>query len=146
MNFSGCSRTFRNQAIVVEEHRRKFRIENETGERVKRIRIDGCLIDDHRERCDYLFELGSKCHCAIFVELKGHDVEKAYRQLEATLNHLEARHRRSRRVCHIVASRVPRSGPSVQKLKLQMARKHGVQLFVNTTQVTVDINSGRYSG
>lgn len=144
MDFEGCSEPRRDRSIVVEEHRMQFRIQNADGEQVLKVRVDGCLINDHRERCDYIFEVGVTCHCAVYVELKGQDVQKAYDQLTSTLECLAARHNRVKRVCHIVASRVPRAGPAVQQLKLTMARKYKVPLHVSTTQASIDIRREPY--
>jgi hypothetical protein len=53
---------------------------------VATIKIDGCYITDQRRRCDYLFELGEPTHHALYVELKGKDVE-SIRTIGATLTY-----------------------------------------------------------
>lgn len=144
MNFERCSEDTRHPLIVVEENRRKYTIHNPQRERIKKVRVDGCLIDDDRQRCDYLFEIGRICSCVIYLELKGSDVDYAYQQLVATLGYLTTRHVQVRKICHIVASRVPRAGPKVQNLKLQMARRYNARLFVDTQEANVNIDREPY--
>jgi len=106
MDFKRCSEDSKHPLIVVEENGRKFTIRNQGKKNVKKVRVDGCLIDDKRQRCDYLFEIGHVCHCAIYLELKGSDIDHAFKQLVLTMKYLMNRHRNLTKVCHIVASRV----------------------------------------
>lgn len=139
-----CSEVSNNPVVVVSECGRRFEIRNPNRETINKVKVDGCLIDDHRERCDYLFEIGSACYCAVYVELKGSDIDKAFNQLIATLGYLSQHHRTCVKVCHIVASRVPRAGTKVQTMKTLMARKHRVQLIVGTTQTVIDVSCTPY--
>lgn len=143
MDFEGCSDRGSDPVISRTENGRTFRIRNAGRGKVAVVRVDGCLIRDG-ERCDYLFELGDDRHCAVYVELKGADIAKAVRQLEATMAQLTERHRRATRVCHVVASRVPRAGPAIQILKRGFYRSHGVHLHVATTQAEIDTDREPY--
>jgi hypothetical protein len=144
MNFKRCSEDSQHPLIVVEENRRKFTIRNPQRERIKKVRVDGCLIDDERQRCDYLFEVGQICNCVIYLELKGSDIDHAFNQLVATIGYLVNRHQQLKKICHIVASRVPRAGPKVQNLKVQMVQKYGARLFVDTQASNVNIDRDPY--
>jgi len=146
MDFEKCSDISTNARIVVVENKRKFTLRNQAKQSVRRVQVDGCLISDHRPRCDYLFEIGKKCHCAVYLELKGGDISKAFEQLVATIGYIAKlnRHRESKLVCHIVASRVPRAGPKVQNLKVQMARKYNALLLVDTNEAVVDLQAATY--
>lgn len=139
MSYEHCSRKRRDSIIAVEENGRRFEIRNPKRRLVTQVRIDGCVIADDRERCDYLFEIGDKCHCAAFVELKGADVRKAYSQLVSTLGILASQYARARVLCFIVASRVPRITPGVQQLAIKMANQHRAHLKVGTVQLEVDV-------
>ena len=144
MDFKRCSEDLQHSLTVVEENGRKFTIHNQKKKRIKKVQVDGCLVNDKRQRCDYLFEIEQVCHCVIYLELKGSDIEHAFNQLAATMKYLERRHQTLTKVCHIVASRVPRAGPKVQNLKLQMARKHKALLFVDTQEANVNIEREPY--
>jgi hypothetical protein len=134
-----CRCTTNDKVVVVSENNRKFTILNQDCKLIEKIKVDGCLIDDNRERCDYVFEIDSPCELAIYLELKGRNIEKAYSQLVSTLGYLSSSHASLKRECHIVASRVPRAGPKVQELKAKLAKSHKVQLFVHTTKAQIDI-------
>jgi hypothetical protein len=144
MDFKRCSDKRKDLQIVVEENGRKFRIINAGRENINTVRVDSCLIDDKRQRCDFLFEIGKSCYCVVYLELKGSDVEHAFKQLVATMGYLSTRHRVSTKICHIVASRVPRAGPKVQTLQLNMARKHRALLYVGTHEVKINIGHVPY--
>lgn len=144
MDFKRCSEDSQHPLIVVEENGRKFTIRNQEKKSVKQVKVDGCLIDDKRRRCDYLFEIGRFCHCVIYLELKGSDIDHAFKQLVLTMKYLSNRHRNLTKICHIVASRVPRAGPKIQNLKLQMVKKHKALLFVDTQEASVNIERHPY--
>lgn len=138
MDFNKCSDITKNKRIVVSENKREFILINENRKTVTKIEVDGCLISDHRPRCDYLFEINNPCTLAIYVELKGKKIDKAYKQLEATLGYLSKRHNKSKKQCYIVVSRVPKSGTNIQVYKAKMA-KNKVQLFVKTSKAEIKI-------
>lgn len=144
MDFDACSTKHKKPLIPVEESGRKFTIQNPQKALVIEVKVDGCLINDHRERCDYLFEIGQKCHCVVYLELKGADIEKAYNQLIATIGYTKEKYKDSRKICHIVASRVPKSGPKVQNLKVSMAKKYKVLLKVDTDKTSINITTNHY--
>ncbi|HEY9701420.1 MAG TPA: hypothetical protein V6C58_03185 [Allocoleopsis sp.] len=137
--FNKCSTVNNNKIVVVEENQRKFIINNAQGKTIRKVLVDGCLIDDHRQRCDYLFEIDDPCTLAIYVELKGKDIEKAFNQLIATLDYLSQKHKNCHKECYIIASKVPKAGPQVQVLKTKLAKSHKVQLFVFTGEYKKNI-------
>ena len=56
------------------------------------MQVDECLIKDSnggKLRCDYLFEINVPCAEVFYLELKGCDIEKAFKQLEATIDMCE---------------------------------------------------------
>jgi hypothetical protein len=140
MNYHKCSTITRAQKIVVKECRSSFELENPSRVPVEKIQVDGCLIDDDSERCDWLFFFRSHCEIAIFVELKGCDIKKAVSQLAATLTATRGRYRNARITCFAVTSRYPSQGPSVQKLTKDFYRKYSVPLIVKNSRKIVNID------
>lgn len=138
MNFEKCS-TFRKDKVITVSAGRTFEIKNKHLRQINEVEVDGCLIDDDRERCDYLFEVSDPMILVVYLELKGKNVEKAYKQLESTMICCKERHKDIKKHCHIVASRVPKSGPSTQVLKMRMKRKYKVKLFIGTQKVTIKV-------
>ena len=142
--FSSCSEVRNDPIVVISEKGRKFTIINTQRETIVKIRVDGCLINDERKRCDFLFEIGSECYCAIYVELKGSNVGRAFEQLTSTLDCICHRHSNHKIICHIVSSRSPRLGTEIQNMKLSMARKYKSLLHIGTTSVSINIDKHPY--
>ena len=144
LNFDYCSEVTNNKKIAVSENGRKLTVNNPDQKGVIKIEVDGCLIDNDRERCDYLFEViipdikdkeTKNIETAIYVELKGSDIEKAFKQIMATLGYLVDRHRHINKECFIVASRVPKASVKTQELAEKLKKSHRLaKLLIRTTQ------------
>lgn len=143
-NFEDCSVRSNNPIVTVSECACSFEIKNPDKIIINKVKIDGCVIRDERERCDYLFEIGSPTHCVIYLELKGCHVEKAFSQLVSTLGYFKHQHSSLNRFCHIVASRVPRATTGTQAMKVKMAQKHKAILFIGTTKTSIILSALPY--
>jgi hypothetical protein len=97
------------------------------------------IASNETEKCDFLIEIDEPQTFAIYLELKGKNIEKAYNQLINTMNILRLRHEKINKVCQIVASRVPKSGTSVANLKANMMKTHRTLLKVGTNEVKMNI-------
>lgn len=144
MDFGNCATQTTNKLITASEHNRKLTIKNPSAKAVRKIKVDGCLITDSSKRCDYMFEIiddlaSDKINNVIYLELKGRHIQEAYEQLAATIDRFIAEHQGIKKACHIVASRVPKTGPEVQQLQVEMLRKKQAKLTVSTIQAFVTI-------
>jgi len=112
----------RGGTIVCEEEGRKYYYVYVSNETFLRIHVDGGLIQDESVRkCDYLLlnttEQWSKTHesnfHAIFIELKGKNIQKAREQLLATIDKYDGELLGSKLYARIVASEInfKRSAP-----------------------------------
>ena len=127
-----CNSVNKNKIVSVSENRRTFRVNNKSLFTINKVEVDGCYISEGR-KCDYLFEIINKELEQIFyVELKGKNIEHGIKQLEATINHCKSEHHSIPKECYIIASRVPKSSTSSQKLKKEFKRKNSIQLFIDT--------------
>lgn len=144
MDYGNCTTQTTNKLIIASEHNRKLTIKNPSGKAVRKIKVDGCLITDSSKRCDYMFEIldnpvSDKIDDVIYLELKGRHIQEAYGQLVATIDRFIVEHRGAKKGCHIVASRVPKTGPEVQQLKVKMLREKQTQLTISTIQAFITI-------
>lgn len=144
MDYGNCTTQTTNKLITASEHNRKLTIKNPSGKAVRKIKVDGCLIVDSGKRCDYMFEImdnaaSDKISSVIYLELKGRHIQEAYEQLVATIDRFIAEHYGIKKACHIVASRVPKTGPEVQQLQVEMLRKKQAKLAVSTARAFVTI-------
>jgi len=60
------------------------------------------------------------------------------------MGYLDARHTGFDKVCHIVASRVPRAGPKVQEMKIRMLKRYAALLLVGTRTVSINVDKQPY--
>lgn len=132
-----CSRTRTDPHIAVTEKSKTFRLDNPNRRAVVEIKVDGCLIDDERERCDYIFELPENRTC--YVELKGKNVEKACGQILATMEYTKQQYASYKKTGYIVASRVPAETPVVQAARIKLKKNYGAALQIKSTELTVKI-------
>lgn len=140
MDFTKCRISKKHKKICVCENNRKFCIDNRNEILIGQVTVDGCLLNDDTEKCDFLFELASKSE-VYYVELKGSNIQKAYNQLVTTYKICKKAHKSfNTKRSFIVASRVPRSGPKVQELKIKMMKSFSMQLSVATNSHTVVVD------
>lgn len=114
--------------ISVKERGRSANFKNPTRSQFLQVKVDKCLINGKEKKADWIVTkvgVGS-----VIIELKGHDLDQACRQLKATLDHpnctpwLEAK-----KSMLIVCSRYPSIDTSVQRLRTA-ARRQGMRLTV----------------
>ena len=127
-----CNELTNNSSIVVRENRREFRIDNRLKIQINRVEVDGCLITEG-QKCDYLFEIIEQ-NRVFYVELKGSHINEAVRQLEATIEFCQNKHRNSQKGSFIVASKVPKSRTKIQNLKKEFKKRNGHILKISTTK------------
>ena len=134
MDFDACGKVVKDKIISVSENNMNFRVINKHLVTIRTVTVDGCLINDKRQRCDYLFEIDDPCNKVIYLELKGCDVKKALKQLESTIKACSKRHRAIPKSCYIVASRVPKIGTKIQVLKKKFVATNMAKLSICTTK------------
>lgn len=124
---SGCC----DKRKLATENSMRFEINSQ--EDFTRIKIDACLISSALvEKCDFGFSR-SKNGDFYFVELKGSEVEKGYRQIVSTINYFDrnfVKIPKSQRFGFIVSSKVPKAGINVNNLKQHFAKNHSKALEV----------------
>ena len=77
------------KAFVAEENRKKYNLNNPSGQFIRKVKIDKCLDQNSGEkRCDYLMDC-KNLKRVIFIELKGSDLNKAVVQIHTTIVHLK---------------------------------------------------------
>jgi len=110
----------RKECVAIEKGK-KYKLINDSRHVIKSIKLDECLADKIGERiCDYLMHIDNKeLKRAIFVELKGGDLNSALKQLYSTVTYLKSEFTNHKMDARIVSSRdVPNiaSTPDYRKL------------------------------
>lgn len=90
-HINGCL-DFKGQCTVLkcEENKKVYRLTTENC-RIAKYHVDGGLINDTTQKCDYMLICYGNENKIIFVELKGNDTNHACDQLSATINLLAKR-------------------------------------------------------
>ncbi len=123
---SSCNTFNSNKIIVVEENTRKFKINNNNGVFVNKVRVDGCY-QTNGKKCDYLFEIMSpSCKSILseiyYVELKGCKLDVALEQLISTINYCNSIHKDIPKNAVAVLSRTPRFSTGIQKMQVEILK------------------------
>ncbi|MEI3652117.1 MAG: hypothetical protein V6D39_19535 [Dolichospermum lemmermannii FEM_B0920] len=116
------------KTIVVKDsgNKQEYRVTNDNGKEICKIKVDDCLIKEG-ERCDYLI-LSCEDKSAFFVELKGHDLQKALGQIDSSLTKLITEIKEFKIYARIVLNRnpTPDINSSIEiKLKKRLKQQNG---------------------
>jgi hypothetical protein len=140
MGLTDCKLVVSDRIISVTHQKKTFVINNPACLDVTKICLDSCKEFEKSERCDFAFYAISLL-LALYVELKGTDLDKAFRQLENTLKLLAQEEKRIegkakgklKRECYVVCSRVvPAFTPRTQTMTKKLKAQYGALLIVRT--------------
>ena len=116
---------------VASENGKRFEINS--SDDFTRLRIDNCLISSNDvEKCDFGFVRHFN-EDFYFVELKGSNIEKAFKQIVSTIDYLNTNLiliPKNKRLGFIVSSKVPSGGTDINKLKQNFAKNYGKVLEI----------------
>lgn len=126
--------------ICVAENGRSFRLHNPQKRQIDEVKVDGCLMPDTKERCDYLFAITEPEMCVYYVELKGKDVIKAVSQINSTIEYTQSRFMNYRKACYVISSRVaPAMTPAIQVAATKLKKRHNAGLLIRCREHQVSI-------
>jgi hypothetical protein len=136
--FPQCEEYRNDVRIVLQENRSKILFLNHQKADVIVMRVDGCVIDDPETlRCDYAL---IPCDdVEIYVELKGSDIPHAVKQLESTIQKISDSPRKTRKLCFVVSTRVPKQTTTIQKLQGHFKTKFNASFRVKNIQDEYDL-------
>lgn len=139
MDFKKCTTPTVAPVIVVEENHSKLTVRNSGKRPLNKIKVDGCLISQEHEKCDWLVATTDQPLRALYIELKGCDVKKAISQLKSTVRLTEASFQQHRKECYAVTTRVPKHGTDIRKLAMDFYRDTNATLSVKNVQCSIDV-------
>ncbi len=128
-----CLEIIKHTIITCKENKRKITFLNPNKKSISKILVDGCQIIDGL-RCDYLITYDTRQE---FVELKGKNLEHAFKQLERTIDLLGKKNHQKR--AFVISSRSPLTSPVIQSQKLRFKRKFKSELIVKNNSESVKI-------
>ncbi len=126
MNFKNdCIEITKRSKIKCEGHKRKIIFKNLWQKSITKIKVDGCQITEGL-KCDYLIIYKNYEY---FVELKGHDLRHAFKQLIRTIN-LLGDNNCIERYSYVISSRSPLTSAEIQNYRIKFKRKYKSNLIV----------------
>lgn len=139
MDYKKCSTHTNKKIIVLEENRSRFQLNNKNCIPAKIIQVDGCLIDSDHEKCDWIVTHDQPEKTAIYIELKGCNLDKAISQLKSTLKLTTQEFRDHTKRCYAVTTRVPKQQTSVRIKCIQFQKETKAILSVKNQNCAVDL-------
>lgn len=139
MNYEKCTVEMSTTCIVVKENKSKFELKNPARKLVKRVQVDGCLIDDTRERCDWIISYDDPELKVLYIELKGCDIEKAIKQIQSTITHTNAKYLSHGKECYAITTRYPKHDSTTRKYTMDMMKKFKAKLFIKNLLISIEI-------
>lgn len=106
------------------------------------VKVDGGLITDNTQsKCDYFLHWQKETEQVVFfIELKGGDIEKAFEQLNNTIQLTKQKFAEfQQKHCVVVCTKVaPQLNPTIQKFQ-KLMKKQGFNLQVKSLKYEYDI-------
>jgi hypothetical protein len=125
-----CVEEVNDNRIVFKENKSKLTLVNDRKLNCKRIKVDGCQIDDEL-KCDWaLFNDEVEC----YIELKGQDIKHAFKQIIATMEKLSVQPRSAPKMCFVICTRSPLATAEIQDMQLRFKRDYNSKLLVRSKE------------
>jgi len=137
MNYGKCSSPTKGSIVVVRENKSCFEVLNPNNKRIMKIEVDGCLISERLEKCDWIISLEQPIKRAMYIELKGCGIDKAISQLQSTLQHTRVKFNDYQKECYAVTTRIPKHGSTNRKKCIDFHKKTNVTLKIKNLKSTV---------
>lgn len=137
LNYEKCSVSTNQKILTLKEKRSKFVVNNPDERTLVKIQVDGCLIDDERSRCDFIVEVEESK--AMYVELKGCELDKAIKQLSHTIELTRPKFSHHQKSAYVVTTRVPKQDNRMLKHRKDFDKKYQTKIMVKNNQMTVDV-------
>lgn len=141
MDYNKCTIELTDSCIVVKENRSKLELKNPQRKKIKKVKVDGCLISDDKEKCDWIISLDKpepKLR-ALYIELKGCDVEKAINQLKSTICQTKEKYHKHDKECYVITTRYPRHDSTTRQFILDMKKNYDASLYIKNILISVEI-------
>lgn len=135
-NFGNCISIKRNRKFTLKQKRSQAKIVNPNRKEFHCVEVDNCL-EFSGKKCDWLLII-SNSFSAIFFELKGSDINHAFKQLINSMSQIENPQNQyltrtfNDKKCYVITRRSPLTSPQIQKEAIRF-RKLGAKLIVKST-------------
>ncbi len=133
--YENCESELIISKIVLSEEKSKITFVNNKRKKVRKVKIDDCVIKGNEKRCDFLIIRKPKEE--IYVELKGNNVDYAIEQIKNTIKIISRRNNNAvnslDKICFIISTRCPLISAQIQELKISFKRNYKSQLIIKNS-------------
>lgn len=135
--FPNCEKIKKDKKIVLSENKSELVFQNPERLELCILQVDGCAIQEGL-RCDYALSVES-LEEEFYIELKGSDIQHAFKQIESTIQSISSDSQKKAKVCFVISTRCPISSPEIQVVRKRMRKKFNAELIVKKTPHTHSI-------
>jgi hypothetical protein len=132
--FPNCEKIKKDKKIVLSENKSELVFQNPERLEICILQVDGCAIQEGL-RCDYALSV-ENLEEEFYIELKGSDIQHAFKQIESTIQSISSDSQKKAKVCFVIATRCPISSPEIQAVRKRMRTKFNAELIVKKTPHT----------
>ncbi len=137
VDFGKCETITNETKIVLHENHSKITFLNNKKLNIRNILVDNCLITNGL-RCDYLLILPDNKE--LFVELKGHNVQHAIKQIEQSIETISKNKAQNPKASFIISTRCPLASAEIQNYKKIFKKKFNCELIIKNSPYEQIIN------
>ncbi|MEB3293714.1 MAG: hypothetical protein VKJ24_11195 [Synechococcales bacterium] len=132
--FPTCEKICHDRILSIQENKSKIIFENPQSLEICCLQVDNCAIKEG-PRCDYAMTVEHIVD-EFYIELKGQDIRHAFQQLEATIKQISSDVKKCPKICFIISTRVPLTGPEIQVASKQFKSKFNAKLEIKNLKHT----------
>lgn len=136
INFENCQEIKKEKRIVLKEKQSKITFCNISGHDVRKIIIDGCLLNEGF-RCDFLLILPDDLE--YYIELKGSDITHAVHQIENTIEFISKDKLNQPKKSFIISTRCPLASTQIQNFKMKFKKNYRSELIIKNSPYEYNI-------
>ena len=128
-----CQESNSNSKMPLRENKSEIVFSNPDRATIIKIKVDGCVIKDKQTlRCDYALILSSNIE--VYIELKGYNLNHAFKQIESTIQRLSDNPTKLKKVCFVIATSIPPTPISrIQNQKTHFKKTFNADLHIQKT-------------
>jgi hypothetical protein len=130
-----CTVTIKAKLIIFSENTSKLTLVNRDQVKAIKVFVDGCEITVGL-KCDFLLIAKNIEH---FIELKGHDIGHAIKQIKTTMEALSKDVQLQKKISYIICRRSPLSSASIQNIQVKFKKNYNSTLIIKSSPFKTNI-------
>lgn len=140
VDFDKCTQTINHKKILIKDKKSsEITFSNEDCIEITKVKVDDCL-EIEGVKCDWLLII-SQPYVEVYIELKGSDVDHAFKQIENTIKFLSKDYKNVIKYCYVITTRCPLTSAQIQNKQKTFKKHYNAVLRVKKTGYGENINA-----